>query len=134
MDEIEVVKVADSEKLGVSCQKVDEIFEDKNDEVFDTILLNEAIEMAKNKLKILKDQGSDTRGVFRSFFYFFFVDQTPSFPKFVEWCANNYSVAEGVIMNKPKSRILCPIHASISHKTLSVLDDFVYPRSKKKKT
>ena len=71
MDEIEVVEVVDSENLGVSCQKVEESFEDKNVEVFDTILLNETIEMAKNKLKILKDQGSDTRGVFRSFFYFF---------------------------------------------------------------
>ena len=54
MDWIEVVEVADSEKLGVSCQKVDKIFEDKNDEVFDTILLNETIETAKNKLKIIK--------------------------------------------------------------------------------
>ena len=55
MDEIEVVEVEDSEKLGVSCQKVEERFEDKNAEVFYTILLNETIEMAKNKLKILKD-------------------------------------------------------------------------------
>ena len=55
MDEIEVVEVVDSEKLGVSCQKVEESFEDKNVEVFDTILLNETIEMDKNRLKILKD-------------------------------------------------------------------------------
>ena len=57
MDEIEVV---DSEYLGVSCQKDEKSFEDKNDEFFDTILLNETIETAKNKWKILKDQGSDT--------------------------------------------------------------------------
>ena len=94
MEEIEVVEVADSEKLGVSCQKVDESFKDKIAEVFDTILLNETIETAKNKLKILKDQGSDTHGVFRSFFYFFSIDQTPNFPEFVEWCANNYSAAQ----------------------------------------
>ena len=55
MDEIDVVKAADSEELGVSCQKVEKSFEDKNDEVSDTILLNETIEMAKNKLKIIKD-------------------------------------------------------------------------------
>ena len=29
-------------------------------------------------------------------------------------------------MNKPKSRILFPIHGSVIHKTLSVLDDFVH--------
>ena len=52
MDEIEVV---DSEELGVSYQKVEESFEYKNAEVSDTILLNETIETAKNKLKILKD-------------------------------------------------------------------------------
>ena len=126
MDEIEVVEVADSEKLGVSCQKVEESFEDKNTEVIGTILLNETIEMAKNKLKILKDQGSDTRGVFRSFFYFFFVDQTPNCPEFVEWCANNYSAAKEVIMYEPKARILFSIHASVICKTLSVLDDFVH--------
>ena len=65
--------------------------------------------MDKNKLKILKDQGSDTHGVFRSFFYFFSIDQTPNFPEFVKWCANNYSAAQEVIMDKPKSRILFPI-------------------------
>ena len=29
-------------------------------------------------------------------------------------------------MDKPKSRILCPIHASVIRKTSSVLDDFVH--------
>ena len=60
MDEIEVVEVAYSEELGVSCQKDEKSFEDKNAEVFDTILLNETIETTKNKLKIIKDQGSET--------------------------------------------------------------------------
>ena len=117
--------MVDSEKLRVSCQKVEEIFKDKNVEVFDTILLNETIEMAKNKLKIIKAEGSDTHGVFRSF-YFFPVDQTPNCTEFVEWCANNYSAAEEVIINKPKSRIIFPIHASVICKTLSILDDFVH--------
>ena len=126
MDEIEVVEVEDSEELGVSCLKVEESFEDKNAEVYDTILLNETIETDKIKLKILKDQGSDTHSIFRSFFYLFSVDQTPYFPEFVEWCANNYSATEGVVMDKPKSRILFPIHASVIHKTLSIPDGFVH--------
>ena len=71
MDEIEVV---DCEELWVSCQKDEKRFEDKNDEVSDTILMNETIETAKNKLKIIKDQGSETHGVFRSLFYFFSID------------------------------------------------------------
>ena len=87
--------------------------------------MNETIETAKNNLKILKDRGSDPHGVFKSFFYFFSVDQTPNFPEFVEWCVNNYSAAEGVIMNKPKSRIIFFVRASVIRKSLSVPDDFV---------
>ena len=82
--------------------------------------------MAKNKLKILKDQGSDTCGDFRYFFYFFSVDQIPNCPEFVEWCANNYFTAEEVVMDEPKSRILCPIHSFVIRKTLSVPNDFVH--------
>ena len=112
--------------LGISCLKVKESFEDKNTNFFDTSLLNETIEMAKNKLKILNHQGSDTRGVFSSFFYFFSVGKTPNFLKFVEWCVNKYSIAEEFIMNEPKSRILFPIHASVIHKTQSIPNEFFH--------
>ena len=125
MDEIEVIEVVDNEELGVSYQKDEKSFEDKNVEISDTILMNETIETTKKKLKILKDQGSDTHGVFKSFFYFFSIDQTPNFHEFVEWCVNNYSVAKGVIMNKPKSKILFPVQASVICKTLSIPQDFV---------
>ena len=64
MGEIEVGEVVDSEDLGVSSQKGDESFKDKTAEVYDTILLNETIKTTKSKLKILKDQGSDTHGIF----------------------------------------------------------------------
>ena len=82
--------------------------------------------MKKNKLKIIKDQGSDTHGVFMSLFYFFSVDQTPNCPEFVELCANNCSIVEEVLMDEPKSRIIFPIHASVICKTLSVPYDFVH--------
>ena len=55
MDEIKVVEVANNEELGVSYRRVEEIFDDKNAEVLDTILLNETIETTKNKFKIIKD-------------------------------------------------------------------------------
>ena len=68
MDEAEVVEVADNEEVGVSYQRDEKGFEDKNAEIVDTILMNETIETNKNRLKVLKDHGNDTRGVFKSFF------------------------------------------------------------------
>ena len=89
MDDTEVIEVADNEEIGVSYQRDEKSFEDKNYEIVDTILMNETIEKAKDWLKVLKDQGNDTRGVFKSFFYFFSVNQTPNCPEFVEWCVSN---------------------------------------------
>ena len=82
--------------------------------------------MAKGKLEFLKDRGSNTCGIFRSFFHFFSVNQTPHCPEFVEWCAGNFSATEGVIMNRSKSKILCSVQAHVIHKTLHVLDKFVH--------
>ena len=83
MEEIDVVEVGDNEELGVIGWKDEESFMDENFEIFDTIILNETIETAKGKLKVLKDQASDTYGIFRSFFHFFSVNQTPHCPEFV---------------------------------------------------
>ena len=52
-------------------QNVEEFLEDKDSEIFDTILLNDNVETAKNKLKILKDWGIITHGVFSSYFFYF---------------------------------------------------------------
>ena len=71
MDEME-----DLEVQNLEYQKIKEFFEDKDSEIFDTILLNETIETTKNMLKILKDHGIDTHGVFSSYFYYFSIDQT----------------------------------------------------------
>ena len=100
MDEVEAIEVADIEEVGVSYQKDEKSFEDKNGEIVDTILRNETFETTKNRLKVLKDQGNDIRGVFKSFFYFFSVNQTPNCHEFVEWCVSNYSETEGVIMDR----------------------------------
>ena len=93
--------------------------------IHDDFFSYEIIETAKNKLKILKDRGSDTHGFFKSFFYFFSVDQTPNFLEFFKWCVNKYSEAERVIMNKPKSRILFPIQAYFIRKALFIPNDFI---------
>ena len=125
MDEIEVVEVADNEELGVSYQRDEKSFEVKNAEIADTILRNETIEIAKNRLKVLKDQGNDTRHVLKSFFYVFSVNQTPNYPEFFEWCVSNYSETEGVIMDRLKYKIMCPIDAPTIRKSLVVPHEFV---------
>ena len=91
MDDTKVIEVTYNEKVGVSYQRDENSFEDKNVEIANTIIMNETIEIAKDRLKVLKDQDNDTRGVFKSFFYFFSVNQTPNCPEFVEWCISNYS-------------------------------------------
>ena len=75
MDEVE-----DLEVQNLEYQKIKEFLENKDSEILDTILLNDTAEIAKNKLKILKDQGIDTRGVFSSYFYYFSVHQIPNCP------------------------------------------------------
>ena len=66
--------------LEAQNQKIEEFLEEKDSEIFDTILLNDTVKATKNKLKILKDQGIDTRGVFSLYLYYFSVDQTPNCP------------------------------------------------------
>ena len=78
--EIEVVDVRDNVEPEVACQREKKSLVDENTDIFDTILVGRTIEAAKGKLEVLKDQGSDTCGVFKYFFHFFSVDQTPPFP------------------------------------------------------
>ena len=49
-------------------QKIEEVFEDKDCEIFDTILSINLIDLLKNKLRVVKDQGIDVHGVFPSHF------------------------------------------------------------------
>ena len=68
------------EVQNLEYQNVEEFLEDKYSEIFDTILLNDNVETAKNKLNILKDQGIDTHGVFGSYLFYFFIEQTQNVP------------------------------------------------------
>ena len=74
---MEVVGVRDDIKPEVSGQNTEEHLLDANSEVYDTILMGEAIETTRGKLEDRKNQGLDTCGVFKSFFHFFSVNQTP---------------------------------------------------------
>ena len=128
-----MVDVGDTGESRVIGQREEEILVDENANIFDTILLGETVETAKGKLEVLKDQGSDTCGVFKSFFHFFSVNQIPHFLEFIEWCAYNFSATEGVIMNRSKSKILCSVQDHVIRKTLHILDEFsTYPKDTKK--
>ena len=121
-----MVDVRDNAEPEVACRRVEESLVDENDKIFDTILVGGTIEAARGKLEVLKDQGSDTCGVFKSFFHVFSVDQTPHCLEFVEWCAGNFSTTKGVIMNRSTSKILFLVQAHVVHKTLHVPDEFVH--------
>ena len=85
MDQIDSMEVQDLEY-----QKVEEDFKDRDVEVFDTLLLNGPINEVKEKLILLKEQGSDVHNIHQSYFHFLATDQTPSFPKSMAWCVDNY--------------------------------------------
>ena len=79
-----MVDVRDNAEPKVACRRVEESLVDENADIFNTILVGETIEATKGNLEFLKKQGSDTCGVFKSFLLFFFVNQTPHCPEFVE--------------------------------------------------
>ena len=75
--EVEVVDVRDNAKPEVTCRREEESLMDENTKSFDTILVGETIEAAMGKLEVLKDQGSDTCGVFKSFSIFSLLTKPP---------------------------------------------------------
>ena len=108
-----MAEVEDSKVQSLKYQNVEDALEDKDFEIFDTILLNDNVETSKIKLKILQDEGTDTHRVFSPYFFYFFVEQTPNFPDFIEWCASNYSPSENVIMDASRSNIFYPINSLV---------------------
>ena len=60
MDQVENV-----ESLNLEYQKNEELFEDKDAEVFDIVLLNGPINVVKQKSKLIKDQGTNIHNVYR---------------------------------------------------------------------
>ena len=75
-----MVKIEDLETQGLEFHGANEALEYKDSEVFNTIILHDSIESAKNKLKNIQLQGIDTHGVFSSFFIYFSIEKTPGYP------------------------------------------------------
>ena len=68
-------------------QKIEEVFEYRDSEVFDTLLYFGSVNQLKTKIKTFEDQGTDLHGVCRSYFHFICHEQTLNFPDIVESCA-----------------------------------------------
>ena len=65
--------------LAKEFNKLEEIFEDRDGDVFDTVLSFGNIHELKNKLKTLETQGIDVNGIHKSEFHHFCLDQTLNF-------------------------------------------------------
>ena len=62
---------------------------------------------------------------YKSFSYYFAVEQTLPFPEFVEWCASSYSPSERFIISHTTSKILCKIDAKSILGILKLPDNFL---------
>ena len=97
---------------------------DRERNVFDPILSVCSVSVSRERLWQYKSQGNDILNVCNSFLYYFAVEQTLPFPEFVEWCENNYSSSERVIMIRTTSKILCRIDTKSVHEVLSLPNHF----------
>ena len=109
---------------ALELQKIDEVFEDRDSDIFYTLLSFGPIHQLKTKLEAFKDQGIDLHGIFQSYFYHFCLEQTLNFPYFIDWYASNYSSYERIIMDCAKTKILCPINSPIIWDSLVSLPKF----------
>ena len=67
------------EDQALEFQKIEDVFGDRDGEVFDTLLSFGSINQLQAKLKTLKEQGKGIHGVYRSYFSFFMSRENPKF-------------------------------------------------------
>ena len=120
MNNVEVMEVQAQEY-----QKIEEFFEDKDSEIFDTIVSVSSVYLLKNNLKVLKDQGTGIHEILCSHFHFFTTEQNLNFPEFVDWCASNNSSSERVIMDVVEYKILFPINSLVIRDKISFPTTFI---------
>ena len=77
----------------------EEVVVDRERNVLDPILSVCSVSVSKENLWQHNSQGNDILNFCSSFLYYFSIEQTLPFPEFVEWCENNYSSSERVIMS-----------------------------------
>ena len=71
-----MAQVETMEVQNLEYQKVEEDFEDRDVEVFDTLLLNRTIGEVKEKPRLLKEQGTDVHNIYQYYFHSFTTNQT----------------------------------------------------------
>ena len=86
-----------------------------------------SVSVSKERLWNYNSQGNDVLNVYKSFLYYFSIEQTLHFLEFVEWCAVNYSPSQRVIVIPSTSRILYKINAQVIRENLNLPD--IYPDS-----
>ena len=59
-----IAQVDNVEDQNLEYQKVEEFLEDRDAEGFDTVLLNGPIDIVKQKLRLIKDQGTNIHNVY----------------------------------------------------------------------
>ena len=110
---------------GILCRVLDEREEvdiDRERNVFDPILSVCNVSISQECLWQYKSQGNDILNVCNSFLYYFAVEQTLPFPKFIKWCENSYSSSERVIISHTTSKIIYRIDVKYVHRMLSLPD------------
>ena len=66
-----MAQVESMEVHNLEYQKVEEDFEDRDVDVFDTLLLNGPIGYVKEKLRLIKEQRTNVHNIYQSYFHFF---------------------------------------------------------------
>ena len=100
---------------------------DRDRGIYDPFLSVGNVSVIKERFWRYNSQGKDILNARKSFLYYFTIEQTLPFPKFVEWCASNYSSSERVIVSRSTSKILCRIDAKAIRGFLNFPDN--YPNS-----
>ena len=82
-----------------------------------------SISVSKERLWHYNSQGNDVLNVCKSFLYYFAIEQTLHFPKFVEWCAVNYSPSQRIIVSHSK---FDDLEKGLTRKTIvdKLMEDF----------
>ena len=105
------------EAQALEFQRIDEVLEDRDSRIFDTILSFGPISQLKMRFK---DQGTDLHNFFQSYLYYFCPNKTLNFLDFIDWCTSNYSSSERVILDAAKSKIICLVNPLVIRYSLSV--------------
>ena len=92
---------------GLEYQKVEEVLDDRNADVFDLVLLNGPIEAMKQKLNLIRDLGMDLHNIYLSFFTFFQLKKPLVLEIFGLVCRQLFFVKKS--HNEPR-----PLHHSVS--------------------